>query len=208
MSKYEGLGTPEYSRLDNRETSTVRLEKTPKYEALAPKFKKLREKGASVQTIASAHGMSWNYAKEILDFAETGTRPKWRAGKRTGKGIRIDYKKISPDVVRLRDKEQMSFLRIRTWLLKEKGISVSRSTVCRAYDLGHPDEIKEAAESGKTPQRGRYSHLGPEKYQQIRELIRAGRKTKEIAAQVGCGESTVRRVRRKMSDDKKARDKK
>jgi len=48
------------------------------------------------------------------------------------------------------------------------------------------------------------SHLGPKKYQQIRGLIRAGKKTKEIAAQVGCGESTVRRERQKIGDDNKA----
>ncbi|MFP6901712.1 MAG: recombinase family protein, partial [Opitutales bacterium] len=130
------------------ETSTVRLEKIPKYEALAPKFKKLREQGASIQTIASAHGMSWNYANDILEFARTGERPKWKAGKRTGKGDRSIFKKISGDVVRLRDVGQMSFQRIRTWLLKENGIDVSRNTLRRAYDFGHPDAIKEAAEAG------------------------------------------------------------
>ena len=98
----------------------------------------------------------------------------------------------------------MSFLRIRTWLLEEKRVEVSRNTVRRAYDFGHPDEIEEAAETGKTPQRGRYSHLGPKTYEQIRKLIRTGRKTKEIAAIVGCGASTVRRERKRMADDEKA----
>lgn len=60
----------------------ITVEKVPKYEILAPKFEKLKENGASIQQIASTHGMCWLYAKQILNFALTGERPTWKAAKR------------------------------------------------------------------------------------------------------------------------------
>jgi hypothetical protein len=59
----------------------VVIEDVPKYEQLAPKFKQLHENGASIRTIASAHGICWSYAKEILDFAKTGIRPRTTANR-------------------------------------------------------------------------------------------------------------------------------
>ena len=53
----------------------------------------------------------------------------------------------------------------------------------------------------RTPCRGQYSHLGEDVYQEIRKLLRAGKKPAEIAAKVGCGTSTVYRVRRQMQDE-------
>ena len=80
-------------------------------------------------------------------------------------------------------------------------LAVSESTVLRAYDSQHRETARAAAERGETPCRGRYSHLGEDVYQQIRALLRAGKKPAEVAAQVGCGKSTVYRVRRKMQDE-------
>jgi hypothetical protein len=37
----------------------VFIDKVPKYESLAPKFKQMHDNGASIQTIAAAHQMSW-----------------------------------------------------------------------------------------------------------------------------------------------------
>lgn len=60
------------------------MEHIPQYERLGPEFKRLYEGGASVNTIAAAHGMPWKQAKEILHFALTGERPKWKNHARTG----------------------------------------------------------------------------------------------------------------------------
>ncbi len=77
----------------------IALEKVPKYELLAPRFKQLRASGASVESIASAHGMCRAYAEQILKFAETGERPQWKSGKRTGTGNRVEYIDNSQQVV-------------------------------------------------------------------------------------------------------------
>jgi hypothetical protein len=171
----------------------VVIDKVPKYEQLAPKFKQMRDSGASVQSIASAHGMSWQYAAEILRFAETGERPEWKKSKATGNGGNpAKYLQISKEVSYLRDKKKMSIVQIAAKL------GVSRGTVCRAYDHEHPQAAREAAERGERPCRGRYSHLGEDVYEEIRKLLRAGIKPAEIAAKVGCGASTVNRERRRM----------
>ena len=99
----------------------------------------------------------------------------------------MKYKDIASEVARLRDKEKMSFVKIA-----EK-LKVSKGTVSRAYDHAHPKIVQEAAEKGETPHRGQYSHLGEEKYAQIRQLLQAGVKPTEVAKQVGCGVSTVNR---------------
>jgi site-specific DNA recombinase len=168
----------------------VVIDKVPKYEHLAPKFKELRENGASIESIAHAHGMSWQYAKEILDFAETGQRPKWKNHKRTGarKGVVPKHIQLAEEVARLRDQDNMSFEKIRALL------HISDGTVRRAYDYAHPEIVHEAAEKGAAPQRGRYSHLGANVFREIRRLLREGQTPSEIAKAVGCGASTVRRV--------------
>lgn len=43
-----------------------------------------------------------------------------------------------------------------------------------------------------------YSHLGPEKYQQIREMLAAGKGVAAIASAVGVGTSTVSRERERL----------
>jgi len=174
----------------------VVIDKVPRYERLAPVFKAMHEKGASVQSIAAAHGVPWQYAKDVLHFADTGERPKWKKGKGTGTGAKpAKYTEIAPEVIHLRDTKKMSFKKIAAKL------SVSESTVRRAYDSEHRETARAAAERGETPSRGQYSHLGEDVYQQIRVLLRSGKKPSEVAAQVGCGTSTVYRVRQKMQDD-------
>ena len=172
----------------------VLIEKIPKYESLAPEFKQLRDNGASVESIAHAHGMSYQYAKGILNFAETGEPPKWETRKRTGarQGKVPKYIEISADVVRMRDQDKIPFKQIA--IIKKVGLA----TVCRAYDYGRPEAVREAAEKGETPRRGRYTHLGQEKFEEIRKMLGEGKKDPEIAAKVGCGTSTVGRVRRQM----------
>ena len=51
---------------------------------------------------------------------------------------------------------------------------------------------------GKLPKRGSSSRLGEKKFEEIRKLLREGKTDAEVAAKVGCGQSTVARERRKM----------
>jgi DNA invertase Pin-like site-specific DNA recombinase len=171
----------------------VVIEKVPIYEQLAPELKRLRDAGASIQSIAVAYGMTWVDAKRILDFAETGQRPKWKAGKRTGTGSRpTKYLEISSQVADLRDNQKMSFPRIAARL------GVSEETARRGYDHAHRASLREAVERGDAPRRGSYSHLGEEKMEAIRKLLREGKETSAIAGEVGCSDGTVRRVRKQM----------
>jgi len=175
------------------QTVEVVIEKIPAYERLAPVFKELQKDGASIQSIAAAHGKCWQYVKDVLHFADTGERPKWKKGKKTGKGAKPDkYTKIAREVAYLRDKKKMSFKRIAAKL------GVAGSTVRRAYDHAHREDIRAAVERGDTPRRGRYSHLGEDKYRKIREMLREGKTPAEVAVTVRCSAGTVSRERRRM----------
>jgi DNA invertase Pin-like site-specific DNA recombinase len=86
-------------------------------------------------------------------------------------------------------------------------MKVGVATVRRAYDYGHPEAVREAAEQGKMPRRGSSSRLGEDVFREIRKLLRSGKKDAEVAAQLHCGKSTVGRVRRQMqaeTDDDQA----
>jgi DNA invertase Pin-like site-specific DNA recombinase len=56
---------------------TFAIESPPKYEELAPEFKRLYDEGASIHEIASKHSVAWRVALEFINFAETGERPAW-----------------------------------------------------------------------------------------------------------------------------------
>ncbi len=180
------------------ETVDVVIDNVPKYVHLAPKFMEMKQNGASIQTIASAHGMSWQYAQEILRFAETGERPLWR-GHATPNGSKSTtpiFIQIEPDVTRLRDHDKEPWKAIVDWLAEHRDIHVSESTARRAWDHGHQDAIHLAAEAGATPDRGSYSHLGTTVFNKVRKLLASDEmKVKEIAAEAGCSASTVYRVR-------------
>ncbi len=110
---------------------TICLEKVPRYEQLAPSFKQLHDAGKSIQAIAAAHQMTWQSANEILKFAQTGLRPKWKIGK--GKSKKrgwpaTRYIELAPQVVKLRDQQRLSFVGIA------KRLAIGKSTVRRAYD--------------------------------------------------------------------------
>ena len=94
----------------------VVIEKVPQYELLAPLFLDMEKNGASIQTIASAHKMCWQYAKAVLDFAKTGERPKWRRngkGDGTGKAQPAKYPDLKKEVTHLRDVKKMPFRKVR-----------------------------------------------------------------------------------------------
>jgi DNA invertase Pin-like site-specific DNA recombinase len=180
-------------------TIEVPLEKIPKYELLAPLFKQLHDNGASVLSIAASHGMSWQYADEIIRFANTGERPQWKSGKKGGTGGKPRrYIEISSEVVALRDKKKLTFARIA------EDLKVGESTVRRAYDHGRPEVARRAAESGGRLDRGRRSHIDDDKLKEIRKLIRTGKNNNQIAEKVGCGASSVRRVRLAMKAEGEA----
>jgi hypothetical protein len=92
----------------------------------------------------------------------------------------------------MRNEEKKPFEEIATTM------KVGIATICRAYDFGCPDAVREAAEKGKMPRRGNSSRLGEEKFAEIRKMLRKGKEDSEVAAKVGCGQSTVARERRKM----------
>jgi site-specific DNA recombinase len=139
------------------------------------------------------HKLSWQYASQILQFADTGKRPEWGPDRRkSGRGNPAKYKEISNEVVRLRDEEKMSFAKIAA------ALSVGETTVHRAYDLLRPEEVREAAENGSSVQRGTFSLLGEGVHRQIREKLDAGEKVKTIAETLHCGVRTVYRVKQKM----------
>ena len=191
-SPVDGLGTVS-------EKVEVPIEKIPQYEILAEKFKQLDAQGSSIASIASAHGISWQYASEILQFAKTGERPKWKSGKRTGTGNRSKYIKIAQQVIDLRD-QHVSFARIAAQL------KVNSGTVRRAYDYARPEPVQNAAENSTRVVRGGFKRLPPEKFDAIRHQIASGKADQEIAEDVGCSRSTVRRVRHQLAgeSDRKA----
>ena len=70
------------------------------------------------------------------------------------------------------------------------------STYSELTDPEHEQRLR-----GIRAQAGKYSHLGEDVYREIRQRLRSGSKASEIASAVGCGESTVYRVRKQMKDE-------
>ncbi|MDB5334819.1 MAG: hypothetical protein JWN70_438 [Planctomycetaceae bacterium] len=172
----------------------VPIEKIPQYVLLADKFKRLESQGSSINALAAAHGIGWNQASEILYFAKTGERPKSVSRKRTGRGQRRNYVDIAPQVVAMKD-QKISFAKIAAKL------KIGQGTVRRAYDYARPEAVISAAENSTTVERGRYCHLPPETFASIRQKIDEGKKDPQIAADVGCSRSTVRRVRKEWQSE-------
>jgi hypothetical protein len=172
----------------------VGIDHTPKYEQISRRVAELAAKGASVNTIAAALGQTWETVDQALRFTTTGQRPVTKPpGKRTGTRTGLPkYVSLSPEVVRLRDEKQMAFKKIADLN------GISESTATRAYDHGHPEAVRDAAEQGNRPRRGLYSHLGTNTLGRIRAALEAGDRSRVVAATVGCGTSTVYRIRRSL----------
>lgn len=184
---------PFVSQISN-ETVEVVIQNVAKYEQLAPKFKLLRDDGASPAAIAASHGMTRKSVHDILRFADTGERPIWKSGRKTGNGGNATrYKSIATEVVQLRDEKRMSFSAIA------KQLEVSTGTVQRAYDFGSPEAARTAMKDGKRVSRGTYTRLGDEKFKRICELLDAGISTDQVANKVGCGVSTIYRAKKAMA---------
>ncbi|OAI50236.1 hypothetical protein AYO44_17970 [Planctomycetaceae bacterium SCGC AG-212-F19] len=179
---------------------TVAIEHTPKYEQIADQVLRMKDKGASIVTIAHTLGQTEETVRQAFAFARTGQRPiQKQHGKR--RGVRQGppkYVTLAPEVVRLREEQGLPFKRIA------RALGVSGNTVTRAYDFARPEATDEAAAHGCKPQRGSYSRLGPNKNEQIRAKLRAGDHPCEIATAVGCSASMVYRVRRSLECDSPA----
>ena len=182
----------------------VVIDKIPQYELLAPKFKELYDQNHSVETIASAYGLTWKTVRESLHFAETGERPvPPKRTKRSKSGepraSRETYQQIAPLVAQLHDQEKMPLTQVVTEL-KNRGIRASYPTVRRAYGFAHRDEIRVAVDGGEEMDRGTHSLIGIEKCRQIEQLLLDEKPNpKQIVDLVGCGVSTVRRAQKKLT---------
>jgi DNA invertase Pin-like site-specific DNA recombinase len=175
------------------ETVEVPIEHTPKYERIAPKVAELAARGASISAIAAAKCETWETIKQSLDFIKTGRRPKWRpSGTNTGKGHARRKQIVAAEVVRLRDEEGLTFTKIA------RRFDVCSGTVVRAYDRERPEAVRDAAERGRRPVRGRYSRLKPDAKDKIAAGFKVGQRREEIARNAGCSVSTVYRIRDQM----------
>lgn len=172
----------------------VEMRQIPRYELLVPQILELKAQGKNRNQIAKAIGKLWDAVDEIIRFAETGERPRWRPSRRTGTGrqkTKEVYKEIASEVVRLKRQLRWSWPRITAHISKMLGRRVSKTTVQRAWAYGTRDEPE--TEDGR-----RYSHLGEETYARIRVLIAEGVPDAEIARRVGCGNTTVWRERKRL----------
>jgi transposase-like protein len=173
------------------ETFAVPVEHTPVYERLGPPVAELADRGASLNTIASALDTQWHFAKAALVFARSGVCSKSKPpGRWTGTGGGTPkYVALAEEVVRLKEQERMSFQAIASLL------GVSAPTATRAYDHARRDAGTHAAEQGRSPTRGHFSHLSSEVRRCMLEGLSSGLSVHQVAREAGCSPSTVYRIR-------------
>lgn len=180
---------------------TVEIREVPAYERMGQKYKVLRDNGASIVVIAAAHGTSQVSVSQAIGFAETGERPVFKAGRRTGEhvGKTPKYMLVADDVDRLR-KEGKSYRQAIDWLKEHRAISVSTGVISRAIDFKNPDEVRGAMETGEPPvSRQVKSWKLPEAIRRrIRLMLEQGVSAAEIAGTVRCCVSTVHSIRKEM----------
>jgi DNA invertase Pin-like site-specific DNA recombinase len=173
----------------------VTIGKIPKYEALALKFVALEQSGSSISAIASAYGMSQQYTAEIIRFGKTGEKPKWKCGKRTGRGQTTKttvYREIGPLVVKLRVEERLTWDQVRERVAKELGRTFSNGTLHRAFDSADREAAKVAVAEGQCVQRGNRRRLSSDVLDRIRTLLSEGKLGPvAIAREVGVNPKTV-----------------
>ncbi|MGB1126253.1 MAG: helix-turn-helix domain-containing protein, partial [Phycisphaeraceae bacterium] len=179
-------------------SAEISLDDPPKYERHAEEFKALHDEGVSIEMIASRFGMSPHWVATAIKFATTGERPRVRPSRRNKNyaGKPAKYTVIADDVTRLKA-EKMTIPKIIDWLARQRDIDVSEATVRRAWDYANPEAVKQAVEVRATPtERAQYRRLSAEKIDQVKQLLAEGRGVAAIAKEVGCGKSTIYRIRR------------
>jgi hypothetical protein len=133
----------------------------------------------------------------IRHFVETGEWRPWPKKKKSkgGKAKEAKYRGLMPLMAELRDIDNQTFEQIA------RDHNVGVSTVRRAYDATHPEQVDAALAAGRPIQRGSYLDIGGKNRQLIREMLLKKAKTGEIRKKIGCSVSTVALVRKQMRDD-------
>jgi hypothetical protein len=167
----------------------VAIEFVPKHKAIAAKVADLSVKGSSPLTIARALSTSREAVQAALEFVRSGADSTSYAGsnlsRKRGTRRPPKYAVMADKVAELREMHGMPFEKIA----EELGTSIE--TVTHAHDLRHSQAVADAAENGKTPDRGNPRHLSDEAHKSIRAQLIAGRKRREIASDVGCSLSSI-----------------
>jgi DNA invertase Pin-like site-specific DNA recombinase len=183
------------------EEITVLLREALPSEQYAAQVLEMVKGGASLSAVSATLGITWVTAKNALEFARSGealppSRPTDLSDKhRTSVPPYVVH---AEEVARLHHQEEMSFKKIAARL------GIHEATAWRAYDWSHRDELVDATGTGQRPRRGGFSHLGGEKKREVRRLLEAGRKLTEVARQVGCSVSTVKRTKLEMKKEGRA----
>jgi len=155
----------------------VAIDFVPKHKAIAAKVAELSAKGTSPITIVRALGTSRRAVQAALDFQRSGADLTSYAGSnlqpRRGTRRPPKYAVMADEVAEPREKHGMPFEDIA------KKLGTSIETVTHAHDLRHPQAVADAAENGKTPNRGNRRHLSDEAHKAIRAQLMAGRKTRD-----------------------------
>jgi len=176
----------------NPATVEIPIDHVPKYERIADEVRKLADKGNSLETISRLTGLSRDTVRDGVHFSRTGVRPsvkncsRKRVRKKGAPGPKEPPKKvlIALQVARLRDKEKLPFSEIA------ERLHIDESTATRAYNLANPTAVNSAAQEGRKPDRGRC--VGDEKLkEQIRTLLKSGRRPAEIARSLECNAKLV-----------------
>jgi DNA invertase Pin-like site-specific DNA recombinase len=165
----------------------------PEYELIATEVAAALKAGISKNALALKLGVNWSTIDEALEFAATGKRPAPKpTGQKTGKPKRIPLvERHGPEILRRRDLNQ-SFDSIA------RNLKINPASARRIFDQLRPEAINEAIAKGEKPNRGKYSHIPPEKFEEIRALLKQGVPIKDIAQKVGVSYNTVLREKCKM----------
>lgn len=108
----------------------IRIVKVPKYEQLAAIVRSLEGSNVNLQQFAYDYGITYDLASKARDFAETGKRPHWKTGKRTGTGIRHVWPVVRERAERWHREETLSPEQIGH-RLREQGETIADCTVRR-----------------------------------------------------------------------------
>ncbi|HEX3658537.1 MAG TPA: recombinase family protein [Pirellulales bacterium] len=170
----------------------VPIEKTYKYEEIAPAVTALNAKNVSVPAIAAELKVCNHTVEHALFFARTGTPPKTRQSKRPRSAKsekRLTFKDIAPIVAELHDVKRISLTEIartRGW---------SRPMVGRAYTHAHPERAADAIARGRRIRSPLM--LSDDQQEKIRRLWKEGKSSlNQIAKEVGRCSATVSRLTR------------
>jgi site-specific DNA recombinase len=108
------------------------------------------------------------------------------------------YRRIAPEVARLRDERQLPLEQVLLELQSNFGIRTTMNTILRAYDFAHPERIADAIDQKKLPRRIAHLRRTMEIKAKILALLTANPKikVKELAAAAGCAVNTALKYRK------------